>query len=391
MSVFLYSGKPAFLGLMLQAATFVLVSAVFCLRSVEAGASALAVGLAVWLPNVCFVLFALRHQAGKPIDGRVAWSFAIGEALKVFITIALLVVALGLFKAAFVPLGLTYLAVLIMQIVAPAIVNRYRINNNRVRNIMSASIPQKYIGHHLKHLQVGSGFWSINVDSMFFSIALGILFLVIFRKVAKNATSGVPGKLQTFVEMIIGFVEGNVRDMFHGKSKLIAPLALTIFVWVFLMNAMDLLPIDLLPFIGEHWIGLPYLRVVPTADVNITLSMALGVFILVLFYSIKIKGVCGFVKELTMQPFNHPVFIPINLILEGVSLLSKPVSLGLRLFGNMYAGELIFILIAGLLPWWSLWLLNVPWAIFHILIITLQAFIFMVLTVVYLSMASEEH
>ncbi|MCW2478645.1 F0F1 ATP synthase subunit A [Candidatus Symbiopectobacterium sp. NZEC135] len=256
---------------------------------------------------------------------------------------------------------------------------------------MSASTPQEYIGHHLKHLQVGSGFWSINVDSMFFSIALGILFLVIFRKVAKNATSGVPGKLQTFVEMIIGFVDGNVRDMFHGKSKLIAPLALTIFVWVFLMNAMDLLPIDFLPYIGEHVIGLPYLRVVPTADVNITLSMALGVFILVLFYSIKMKGVGGFVKELTMQPFNHPVFIPINLILEGVSLLSKPVSLGLRLFGNMYAGELIFILIAGLLPWWSQWLLNVPWAIFHILIITLQAFIFMVLTVVYLSMASEEH
>lgn len=256
---------------------------------------------------------------------------------------------------------------------------------------MSASTPQEYIGHHLKHLQVGSGFWSINVDSMFFSIALGILFLVIFRKVAKNATSGVPGKLQTFVEMIIGFVDGNVRDMFHGKSKLIAPLALTIFVWVFLMNAMDLLPIDLLPLIGEHWMGLPYLRAVPTADVNITLSMALGVFILVLFYSIKMKGVGGFVKELTMQPFNHPVFIPINLILEGVSLLSKPVSLGLRLFGNMYAGELIFILIAGLLPWWSQWLLNVPWAIFHILIITLQAFIFMVLTVVYLSMASEEH
>ncbi|ATA25920.1 F0F1 ATP synthase subunit A [Brenneria goodwinii] len=260
------------------------------------------------------------------------------------------------------------------------------------------STPQEYIGHHLTHLQVGTGFWSINIDSMFFSIALGILFLAIFRRVAKNATSGVPGKLQTAVELIIGFVDGNVRDMFHGKSKLIAPLALTIFVWVFLMNLMDLLPIDFLP---QIWAGIysvlghdpahAYLRVVPSADVNITLSMALGVFALVLFYSIKMKGVGGFVKELTMQPFNHPVFIPINLILEGVSLLSKPVSLGLRLFGNMYAGELIFILIAGLLPWWSQWVLNVPWAIFHILIITLQAFIFMVLTVVYLSMASEEH
>ncbi|MFP1723680.1 F0F1 ATP synthase subunit A [Lonsdalea quercina] len=260
------------------------------------------------------------------------------------------------------------------------------------------STPQEYIGHHLTHLQVGSGFWAINIDSMFFSVALGILFLVIFRSVAKNATSGVPGKLQTAVELVVGFVDSSVRDMYHGKSKLIAPLALTIFVWVFLMNFMDLLPIDLLPQIwakiysvAGHDPAHAYLRVVPSADVNITLSMALGVFILILFYSIKMKGIGGFVKELTLQPFNHPVFIPINLILEGVSLLSKPVSLGLRLFGNMYAGELIFILIAGLLPWWSQWLLNVPWAIFHILIITLQAFIFMVLTVVYLSMASEEH
>lgn len=213
---------------------------------------------------------------------------------------------------------------------------------------------------------------------------------MIFRKVAKNATSGVPGKLQTAVELVVGFVDSSVRDMYHGKSKVIAPLALTVFVWVFLMNLMDLIPVDFLPFIGAH-LGLPALRVVPTADVNVTLSMALGVFILILFYSIKMKGVGGFVKELTMQPFNHPVFIPINLILEGVSLLSKPVSLGLRLFGNMYAGELIFILIAGLLPWWSQWVLSLPWAIFHILIITLQAFIFMVLTIVYLSMASEEH
>lgn len=251
--------------------------------------------------------------------------------------------------------------------------------------------PQEYIGHHLTQLRVGTGFWSINIDSMFFSVVLGVLFLVIFRKVAKNATSGIPGKLQTAVELVVGFVDSSVRDMYHGKSKVIAPLALTVFVWVFLMNLMDLLPIDLLPTIGERYLGLPALRVVPTADVNVTLSMALGVFILILFYSINIKGVGKFVKELTMQPFNHPIFIPINLILEGVSLLSKPVSLGLRLFGNMYAGELIFILIAGLLPWWSQWILNVPWAIFHILIITLQAFIFMVLTIVYLSMASEEH
>ncbi|KAB8312110.1 MULTISPECIES: F0F1 ATP synthase subunit A [Rahnella] len=253
------------------------------------------------------------------------------------------------------------------------------------------STPQEYISHHLTQLQIGTGFWSINIDSMFFSVFLGVLFLVIFHRVAKNATSGVPGKLQTAVELVVGFVDSSVRDMYHGKSKVIAPLALTVFVWVFMMNLMDLLPIDLLPTIGERVLGLPALRVVPTADVNITLSMALGVFILILFYSIKMKGFGGFIKELTMQPFNHPVFIPINLILEGVSLLSKPVSLGLRLFGNMYAGELIFILIAGLLPWWSQWILNVPWAIFHILIITLQAFIFMVLTIVYLSMASEKH
>lgn len=255
---------------------------------------------------------------------------------------------------------------------------------------MSAT-PQEYISHHLTQLQVGTGFWSINIDSMFFSVVLGIVFLTVFRKVAKNATSGVPGKLQTAVELIVGFVDNNVKDMYRGKSKVIAPLALTVFVWVFLMNLMDLIPVDFLPYLGTEVFGLPALRVVPTADVNITLSMALAVFVLILFYSIKMKGVGGFVKELTMQPFNHPVFIPINLILEGVSLLSKPVSLGLRLFGNMYAGELIFILIAGLLPWWSQWMLSLPWAIFHILIITLQAFIFMVLTIVYLSMASEEH
>jgi len=264
------------------------------------------------------------------------------------------------------------------------------------------STPQEYIGHHLKNLQLdlrtfelvnphdAPSFWVLNIDSMFFSVVLGLVFLVLFRKVAKSATSGVPGKLQAAVELVVGFVDDNVRDMYHGKSKLIAPLALTVFVWVFLMNFMDLLPIDLLPHIAGM-MGLPAMRVVPSADVNVSLSMALGVFILILFYRIMMIGIGGFTKELTLQPFNHPVFIPINLILEGVSLLSKPVSLGLRLFGNMYAGELIFILIAGLLPWWSQWVLNVPWAIFHILIISLQAFIFMVLTIVYLSMASEEH
>ena len=274
---------------------------------------------------------------------------------------------------------------------------------------MSASgeslTTKEYIGGHLNNLQLDlntfelvnphanatPSFWTLNIDSLFFSVVLGVFFLWLFRRVAKKATSGVPGKFQTAVEMLIGFVDSNVRDMYHGKSKVIAPLALTVFVWVLLMNALDLLPIDFIPYIGEHILGLPALRIVPTADVSITLSMAIGVFVLILFYSFKMKGVKGFAKELTLQPFNHPLFIPVNLILEGVSLLSKPVSLGLRLFGNMYAGELIFILIAGLLPWWSQWLLSLPWAIFHILIITLQAFIFMVLTIVYLSMASEEH
>ena len=250
--------------------------------------------------------------------------------------------------------------------------------------------PQEYISHHLHHLQVGSGFWAVNIDSMVFSVVLGAFFIWLFRRVAVKATSGVPGKLQCFVELVVEFVDDTVKGIFHGKSKLIAPLALTIFVWVFLMNVMDLLPIDYLPHTAQA-LGIPYLRVGPSADVNITLSMALGVFFLIFFYSIKMKGVSGFVKELTLTPFNHWAFVPINFILETVTLLAKPVSLGLRLFGNMYAGEMIFILIAAMLPWWSQWFLNVPWAIFHILVITLQAFIFMVLTIVYLSMAYEEH
>ncbi|MGL5708567.1 MAG: F0F1 ATP synthase subunit A [Aeromonas sp.] len=252
--------------------------------------------------------------------------------------------------------------------------------------------PQEYISHHLTHAQLGSGFWTVNIDSMVFSVVLGALFILLFRKVAVNATSGVPGKLQCFVEMLVEFVNGNVKDIFHGRNPVIAPLGLTVFVWIFLMNLMDLIPVDFLPHLAQI-VGGPeqHLRVVPSADVNITMSMALGVFFLILYYSIKVKGIGGFVKELTLQPFNHPAAIPVNLILETVTLVSKPVSLGLRLFGNMYAGELIFILIAGLLPWWSQWILSVPWAIFHILIITLQAFIFMVLTIVYLSMAQEDH
>ena len=268
----------------------------------------------------------------------------------------------------------------------------------------------EYIGHHLTNLQVCrvdgqwvwndcAGFWVLNVDSMFFSVLLGVVFIWLFGRVAKSATSGKPGKFQAAIEMVIGFVDTSVKDAFHGHNKLIAPLSLTIFVWVFLMNLMDLIPVDWLPTAAAA-IGVEYLKVVPTTDVNITFAMSLSVFVLIIYYSIKNKGLGGFTKELTMHPIAPPMkgigliaaplIIAFNFILEGVSLLAKPVSLSLRLFGNMYAGELIFILIAMLglyqLP------LHFGWAVFHILIITLQAFIFMMLTIVYLSQAHDhEH
>jgi F-type H+-transporting ATPase subunit a len=236
------------------------------------------------------------------------------------------------------------------------------------------------------------GFNAIHVDSMLWSIGLGIVFCWLFRRVARKAEAGVPSGLLNMVEMIVEFVDNTVRDTFHGRNKLVAPLALTIFVWVFLMNLMDLIPVDLIPsLLGLA--GVHYQKIVPSTDPNITMGMAVGVFILMLYYSVKVKGF-GFVKELTLNPFNHWVFIPVNLFMEVVGLLAKPFSLGLRLFGNMYAGEMIFILIAlmfgggfvmqlagGLLQW--------GWAVFHILIITLQAFIFMTLAIVYMDMAHQ--
>lgn len=272
-----------------------------------------------------------------------------------------------------------------------------------MQNKISMIISKDYIHHHLTHLQLdlhnlslikaynhAYSFWIINIDSIFFSFILGIIFLLAFGIIAKNVTSGVPGKFQSFIELIIEFIENNVNDIYHHKNKLIAPLALTVFIWVFLMNLMDLIPIDFIPLIAKYF-GFYNMRIVPSADVNITLSIALSIFILILFYNIKSKGLLGFLKTLSLHPFNHPIFIPINLTLEIISLLSKPMSLSLRLFGNIYAGELVFILIASLLPWWFQWILSVPWALFHILIIVLQAFIFMILTIVYLSMASEKH
>ena len=240
------------------------------------------------------------------------------------------------------------------------------------------------------------GFNAVHVDSLAWSFGLGVVFCLLFGWVARRATAGVPGALQNFIEMIVEFVDRNVKDMFAFHNPLVAPLALTLFVWVFLMNLMDLVPVDLVPAIMAA-LGVEYHKIVPSTNPNITLGLALGVFVLMIYYSIKIKGLVGFTKELTLHPFNHPLFIPVNLFMELVSLLARPFSLGLRLFGNMYAGEMIFILISVMYAaGWALGLfgglLQIGWAIFHILVITLQAFIFMVLTVVYLSMAHEhEH
>ncbi len=253
------------------------------------------------------------------------------------------------------------------------------------------------------------GFSAIHLDSMGWAITLGLVFSYLFSRVARKAAtnSGAPTGLQNIVEMVIEFVDGTVNDIFHQKNRLIAPMALTIFVWIFMMNLMDLLPVDWLPRAAGILSGNShiFLKVVPTTDPNVTLGMSFTIFGLMLFFSIKEKGVIGFIKELTLHPFHAPkwyvnvILIPINLVLETVSLIAKPISLGLRLFGNMYAGEMIFILIAimfgaGMFLFPLAGVLQWAWAVFHILIITLQAFVFMVLTVVYMAMAhdvSEEH
>ena len=277
-----------------------------------------------------------------------------------------------------------------------------------------APTASEYIQHHLQNLTWGRhpdghwgiahgaeeakemGFWAIHLDSMFWSILLGSLFCFIFWRAAKKASTGVPTGFQNVCEALVEFVDDTVKDSFNGKNALVGPLALTIAVWIFLMNLMDLIPVDFLPEALLRWGGIEYQRVVPTTDVNVTMGMSLSVFALMIFYSIKVKGGGGFLAELTMQPFSsdnkivQAILIPINFFLEIVALVSKPLSLGLRLFGNLYAGELIFILIA-LLPWYAQWTLSLPWAIFHILVIVLQAFIFMMLTVVYLNMAHEHH
>lgn len=279
----------------------------------------------------------------------------------------------------------------------------------------AAENPAGYIQHHLTNLTYGQhpdgtwgiahsaeeaaamGFNAIHVDSMIWSIVTGLVFFFVFRAAAKNATAGVPGGLQNFVEMIVDFIDDTTRTIFNYSNSLIAPMALTIFVWVWLMNFMDLIPVDWVPTLAMM-MGVEYMKIVPTTDPNITMAMALSIFVLILFFSIKEKGLGGFLGELAFHPF--PKYLaPINLFLEGVTLIAKPLSLGLRLFGNMYAGEMIFVLIALLFTGGVVWgalggVLQWGWAMFHVLIISLQAFIFAVLTIVYMAQAhevNEEH
>jgi len=274
----------------------------------------------------------------------------------------------------------------------------------------------EYILHHQTFLSNKApqgiiDFSVINYDTVFFSVLLAVVFFGLFWSVARRATTGVPGKLQNFIEIIVQFVDTQVRDSFHGSSRLIAPLALTIFCWVFLFNFMDLVPVDLLPA-AARGAGFEHLKVVPSTDLNATFALSLTVFILIIFYSVKMKGLVGFVSELTLQPFRarnalvQALLVPVNFILESVTFLARPISLALRLYGNLYAGEMIFLLLAALTlshglrslatvgGWLGIigeFILGLAWTGFHVLIILIQAFIFMVLTIVYLSMAHEHH
>ena len=262
--------------------------------------------------------------------------------------------------------------------------------------------PNEYIVHHLTNLQTGEGFWTVNVDSIFFSVALAMVFFGAFYSVARKVTSGSPGRMQSFVELLVDFIDTQVRDTFGTSNKFVASLALTIFCWVLLFNSMDWLPVDLLPLVAEKGLHLEHLKVVPSTDLNITLAMSFTVFLLCMYYSAKMKGLGGFAKELLTHPFG-PWMFPFNLLLNFIEHLARPVSLGLRLFGNLYAGEMIFLLLAVLGGSFAIttfggigaaigqYVLGLVWAGFHILVIPLQAFIFTVLTTVYMSMAHETH
>ncbi len=267
----------------------------------------------------------------------------------------------------------------------------------------------EYVQHHLTNLCYGdcdpvthhaAGFWSLHVDTLFFSFLLGALIVLVGRRIGCKATARTPSGAVNVAEMLVEFVNKQISDVFQKASPIIGPLALTIFLWVLMMNVMDLVPVDLLPEIGRL-VGIEYLKVVPTTDLNATLGLSLTVFALIIFYNIKIKGPVGYLKMFLFHPFGK-FLIPINIVMSVIEELAKPLSLGLRLFGNLFAGELVFLLIAliggtmavglGALLWLPMQVaLDLAWLIFHLLVVTLQAFIFMVLTIVYLGMAHEKH
>jgi len=252
-----------------------------------------------------------------------------------------------------------------------------------------------YIEHHIHHLTLdlstlslgGKGFWTLNIDTFLVSVTTALIIFGMLRYVAVRVQAGVPGKLQNVVEMILEFVQRAVSESYHGKSQVIAPLALTVFLWVFVMNVMDLIPVDLIPSTLGLF-GVSHFKTVPTADPNMTFAMSITVFFFIIFYNVTVKG-WRLGKEMLTMPFG-PWLFPLNIVFRIIEECVKPFSLALRLFGNMFAGELIFILIAAL-PWWAQWMPGGIWAIFHILIISIQAFIFMMLTIVYLSMAHDSH
>lgn len=268
----------------------------------------------------------------------------------------------------------------------------------------SAPSAGEYIVHHLHHLTVGSGFWTVNVDSIAFSALLGLLLVWVLHRAARAATAGAPGRFQGAVEVMVEMVENQAKGIVHNANsrKLVAPLALTVFLWIFLMNAMDLLPVDALPWL-TGLVGIHYQRVVPTADLSVTMGLSVSVLLVCLVYNVKIKGLGGWIHELFTAPFGNSVFLyPFNFAMQIIEFIAKTVSHGMRLFGNMYAGELIFMLIAMMGGAWSLsatgiglavghLLAGTVWALFHIIIITLQAFVFMMLTLVYIGQAHDAH
>lgn len=255
--------------------------------------------------------------------------------------------------------------------------------------------PSQYIQHHLEHLTLNlktftidadGGIWALNLDTFIVSVALAAFIMITFRLVAVRMKE-VPSGMQNVVEMTLEFIDKTVHEVFHHKTTFIPSLALTIFLWVFLMNAMDLLPVDFLPRILGFF-GVPYFKSVPTADPNATFAMSISVFILIIVFNLRAKK-HRLLKEMLTFPFG-PYLFPLNFLFRLIEEFVKPLSLALRLFGNMFAGELVFIIIA-IMPWWMQWPPGALWAIFHILVITLQAFLFMMLTIIYLSMAHEAH